>query len=353
MGRIITPRLWRTTLAGVRLEDITNELVSGTITMNLDRDSGKLSASFTMHGTTSITPYTSYLQPTMTVSYDDGQPSIEKPLGFFATRTPQTTRTLERLEAVYECEDLTRLLALSAYNTVDNVTAGTDLVTEIRATIEEAGITYHAIPASNETYHKDLSYPIGTTRLEKVNELLQIMGWYTLYPDVDGRLTSKPVVNLKRLEPRAIITAAELVRPVVTQINDQTVVNAVIVVKDDPVEAPIYSYLANTDPASPTSTVALGFEFSRVYKTTDVHTQAEADALAERLLQEAESYYQTATITTWPDVNYGLHEVVDLSLTGELATMTGRWWVRTWSLGMTPATAIYELGINRLTGFEV
>jgi hypothetical protein len=87
----------------------------------------------------------------------------------------------------------------------------------------------------------------------------------------------------------------------------------------------------------------------RIERVGDLQTQTEVDALAARLLREARTYYQTATVRVFPDTDFSVHEVVDLSLTGELAALNGRWWVRRWALGLTPASCYYDLELNRVT----
>lgn len=349
MGRIISTTLWLTDIDGVRLADLSDSLIAGTIEMNTDRDAGKLAATFTIKSPTGIEPYRRYFAPTLTIEYDDGRATIEKPLGFYMVRTPTADRTIERNEATYQCEDLSRLLSYSAYTAVDNVPASTGVLTEVAATIAEAGIGKYSFPSNATTTTKALTYPIGTTRLEKANDLLSSIGWYALYPRLDGRLTSKPYIDLSRAEPVAVLTDADILGPISTQTNDQTVVNVVVVVRDDPALAPLYAVARNDDPSSPTSTTAIGFEYTRVERVTEQQTQTEVDAYAARLLREARTFYQTATLSTWPDVDFGIHEVVRLATTGEAADLQGLWWVRQWSLGLTPADCVYSIELNRVT----
>lgn len=349
MSRTIALTLYKTDIDGNLLDDLSEFVTSGRIEMNTDRASGKVAASFTLSDSSRIRPYVDYLQPTLSIAFDNGDPTIVKPLGFFATRTPPATMTIERHDATFDVEDMTRLLAVSAYTSVDNVASSTNVGTEVGDTIAEANISLYTIPATTATTTKALTFPIGTTRLEKANLLLQSIGWYHLFPQADGRLTSKPYLNLEQAEPVVTITDDMVLGPVSVQTNDQTLVNVVIVTRDDPAQAPLTAIARNDDPASPSSTVSVGFEYARIERVADLQTQTEVDALAARLLREARTYYQTATVRIWPDTNFGIHEVVDLALTGELAALNGRWWVRRWSLGLTPSSCYYDLELNRVT----
>ncbi len=349
MSRTISVELWRTDIDGNRLENLSRFLVSGAVEMNTDRQAGKLSARFSLTDPDRIRPYIDFLVPTLTIQYDDGSPTVEKALGFYSTRMAPAIVTLERNEATYEVEDLTRLLSVSAYTAVDNVAASTNIVTEVEATLGEAAITRYSFPTTSSVTSKALTYTIGTSRLEKANDLLGSIGWYSVYPRLDGRLTSKPYIDLGSAQPVMTITDEDVLAPVEVQTNDQTLVNVVIVIRDDPAQAALYSVARNDDPSSPTSTVNVGFEYARVEKVADLQTQAEVDSLAARLLREARTYYQTAMVRVWPDTDFGIHEVVDLAFTNELATLNGRWWCRRWGLGLTPSTCYYDLELNRVT----
>lgn len=349
MGRIITPEVQIVDSSGRDVMDISMFLTGGRVEMNTDRSAGKMAASLSFSDGDLIRPYVDYLRVGLRIEFDDGQPTITKPLGVYSTRTAPATRTRERHEATYDVEDLTRLLSFSAYTAVDNVASGTNVITEVVATLGEANISLYSFPSTTKTTPKALTYPIGTTRLEKINDLLGSIGWYELYPGLDGRLTSKPYVNLAEEEPVAYVTDFDTLAPIAMQSNDQSLVNVVLVVRDDPAAAPLSAIARNDDPASPTSTVSVGFEYMRVERVADLQTQTEVDALAARLLREARTYYQTATVNVWPDVAYGTHEVVDLLMGGELEVLNGRWWVRRWAIGLTPVDCYYELEINRVT----
>lgn len=348
-ARTIGVSLLRVSATGAILGDVSDYLTAGRIEMNSDRQTGKMSASFTLSDGDLIRPYSDFLYPRLTIEYDDGRASILKRLGWYTTRTAPASRTIERHEATYEVEDLTRFLSLSAYTTTNNVANGTGINTALTQTMVEAGTNRYSFPATGKSTAKKLTYPVGTSRLDKINDLLGSIGYYEAYPRLDGRITSKPYVDLASAQPVMTITDADVLGPIALQSNDQTLVNVVIVVKDDPAAAALYAVARNDDPSSPTSTTTVGFEYTRVERVADVQTQTEADALAARLLREARTYYQTATVRVWPDTDFSVHEVVDLDLTGEVGALNGRWWVRRWSLGLTPADCFYELELNRVT----
>ena len=122
----------------------------------------------------------------------------------------------------------------------------------------------------------------------------------------------------------------------------------VLVINDDPTAAPLSSIARNDDPQSPTSTANKG-EIMRREVVSGSTTQAALDALAARLLAESRSYYRTAKLTILHDPTALLmHQVVQLNLTGEQASLSGKWWVRTADMGFSHDRPTV-LGINQIS----
>ena len=350
MGRIISVDLWACDINGNRREDLSEYFLSGSVEMNTDRTNSILTGSFRLSEPDRVQQYVDYLQPTLHIDFDDGRPSVSKRLGLYSTRIPPGERTVETHLGTFECQDLTRILSLSAYTQVENVAANTDLIVEIIDTIEDLGISNYQFPAITRLAPKDLTFPIGTTRLEKINALLDIMGWYNLWMDLQGRLTSQPIVPIHQKTPIVTLTPAMLGAPIQDQTNDETLANAVIVIKDDPAEAPLSSTIYNIDPESPTSIQNAPFgTFFRIVTVTEPETQTEINVVAQRYLAESRSFYQTATLVTFPELDFNVHEILKLNLTGKMERLNGNWWIRTWGIGFTPEDAVIRAEINRIT----
>ena len=350
MGRLIDVELWATDRNGQRRADLSEYFISGKVEMNVDRNASILTFNCELSNPELVNKYADWLQPILHIDFDDGTPPVEKRFGLFGTRTPPGRRTIEYYTGTFECDDLTRLLSLSAYSVPNEVASGADIIDEVGNTLEEVGITNYRFPNITRLAPKDLTYPIGTTRLEKINALLDIMGWYNIYMDLDGFMTSGPIVSIDQKQPVATITDRMLGAPIEDRTNDETLANAVIVVKDDPAEAPLSSTIFNIDLTSPTSIYNAPFGiFYRVVKVTEPETQTEINKLAAAYLAESRSFYQTATMVTYPELLFGIHETCRLDLTGKMQALNGIWWIRTWSLGFTPGEAVITAEINRIT----
>lgn len=361
-GITMAVTVYRTDYAGNKLEELGPGIVSdGGVDLNLDR-AIRLSATFATRHPERIAPYHDILAPEMTLSYDDGREAQTWPMGLYTVRIPPGTwapgrHTFTDAHAeeghfvTYEGEDLTRLLADSSYTAVDNVPTGTNIIKEIEQTIDEVSplLKTRFEPSSRVTGY-NRSYPVGTSRLEKINLLFAAIGYYEITMDLDGYLWSDPIRDVTAVEPFATWGTADFVRPIEDQPIDTSIANVVIVVRDNPGTAPLKAVRRNTKAGSPTSTVSLGREKARIEKRSDLDTQADVNALADRLLAESRSYYQTARTVTLPNPA-GLipHQTVDIVTDGEMEPLSGRWWVRTARMGFSPRSAALECDVNRLT----
>jgi len=348
-GYQLSVDLFAATIDNQITADLSDVFVAGNVDINLDR-AIKLAGSFTLREPSRVTPYTDYLAPFMRIEYDDDRPDVYQQIGLFATRVPPGTYSLTDAVATFEGSDLTSVMASSVYTDTANNAAAMTYRAAILLAITNAGISRSNIPALADTLGVNHSWKPGVSRLEKANGLLDEIGWYHLGMDLDGKIsTPGPSRELRYIEPWRVITDAELLRPIDVQYPGQEIANVVIVINDDASAAPLTAVARNDDPASPTSTVAIGHEIARVEKVTGTTTQAALDATAARLLAESRTYYTTAKLTILHDPEaLRAHQTLELALTGEYAGLSGLWWIRTAKLGLTPNTPL-ELEVNRVT----
>jgi hypothetical protein len=345
---IVDFELWRATIDNQLIEDISDQLVGGSASLNHDR-AIKTEATFTVKDAARVSPYVDYLAVFINREYGDGSGSDRDQLGLYTTKVPPGTRTVERAEGVYTGNDLTAVLAGYGFTDTYNLTAGTNYVTAVLTIAALTGVTRLSIPATTLTLATDKSFRVGTTALEACNELLTAIGYYNLAMDLDGTLVSGPTRSVEYVEPFRTVTPADLMAPVTTQPTDTTVANVVIVVKDNFDAAPLTAIRRNDATDSPTSTVNLGVR-TRVERRAELVDQDAVDALADRLLSEGRTFYQTARTTLLPDPRFLIpHQTVELAGTGKLTVLDGRWWVRTAQIGFTPATSGPVVELNRVT----
>lgn len=347
-GQTVWTELWRATKLNALVEDVSDILTGGSVSMNVDRDP-KLDARFMVTDPARLGPYTDYLAPFSNIVYDDGRPSVRQQVGLFTIRVPSGSRSIDWATAEYHARDLTADLARQAFDDTYNIAVGTNYVTAIIAIIESAGFLRHSIVATSQTLASNLSIEAGTTKLAAVNQLLKAVGYYNLYTTGDGRLTSKPSQAVQYVEPLMTLTSDDIEGEIETQPLDTTVANVIIVLKNDPAAVPLKAIRRNDDPASPTSTVNLG-EIARSPETVpDLADQAAVDAYADRLLSEGRTFYRTSRIITLPNPDVIMpHQTVRLDLSGKQAVFNGLWWIRTADFGFMAESSKPRLELNQV-----
>lgn len=339
-GYTMSVELWRATIDNALVEDISDYLVDGSVDMNLDRDI-KTAASFTIRNPSSVTPYTDYLAPFIRFEYDDGADDVYQQVGLFATKVPPGRYTVEDAVATFEGMDLTSLMATSYYTDTSNIAASANYVSgtnAIIAAITGAGISRYNIPATTSTTAAAQSFKVGSSRLDKANTLLDQLGWYHLAMDLDGKVSTPGAPqSLLSMEPWRELTDSDLLTAPDVQPTGLEIANTVLVINDDPAAAPLSSLATNDDPQSPTSTVSINRSIMRLVTVQGATTQAALDALAARILAESRTYYRTCKVTILHDPTALVpHQTVRLTLTGKMADLSGLWWIRTASIGLTP-----------------
>lgn len=337
-GYVIAAELWRATIDNQLVEDVSQYLTDGSVSMDVDRDI-KLALSVTVRQPARITPYVDYLAPFVRLTYDDGSPDVYRQLGLYAIKTPPGSYSPTDAVATFAGDDLTRVLADYAYSDNSSSAAGTDYTGQIGGTVTNGGISRHNIPSAPDLLPVAQSWKIGTTRLEKANTLLDQLGWYHLGMDLDGKISTPGAPqDLASMEPYRTIADEDVMSALDVTPAGQDIANVVLVVNDDASAAPLHSVARNDDPSSPTSTVATGREIVRVVSVSGSTTQAALDASAARYLSESRTAYRTAKLTILHDPDaLVIHRVVQLTLTGEQADFSGKWWVRQASLSLGPA----------------
>lgn len=341
-------RLYRATVDNDFVEDLSEHGVEGSVTMNLDREI-KLNATFTIPDPGRVTPYKDYLAPVLTVEYDDGSPSFTRQLGLYAVRIPPAAVWPDDSVATFSGEGLETLLAASAYADPDEVPSGVSFRDEFIATVGEAGITRVSVPQTSRVtgYHR--TYPPGITRLDKLKALAERMLMYPPYGDLEGRVTTQRVGSKRTQEPYLTVLDEDLLTEISVQPADLQVYNVYVVVRSNPAEPPLRGVARNDDAASPTSTVSLGVERTRVEFVGELEDQVDADERARAGLERARSYYRTARVAVLPNRSFGFHQTLELALTGHWSRLNGLWLVRNWTMGFGPDGAALTHEVSQLT----
>lgn len=343
VGRM-TATLAIMTIRNEVVRDISDQLLKGRVTMNEDIRT-PMSFSATLRDPSVVRQGLDYLAPRLRVAWDDGT-VVEGQVGLYAVLPPSEQRhRWPGTEATIDGRDLTWRLDAFAFDRTFTVASGADVIGAVIGVVEAAGITRHRLVTTGARLPEARSWSAGTPALDIVNDLLGGIGHYRIWPTNSGTLTSRPYQDADDAEPAVTYRSgpgtALMTDTIVEKAPGAPAPNRIVVIKDtfgssDP--TPIVAVRTNRNPASPTSTVATGTLVTRTVRDSTLTDQAAADALADRLLREAEGRYRVLTLPTLPDPRRGMHEVYELDITNALGTViaTGNWRCRTWEMPFTP-----------------
>lgn len=228
--------------------------------------------------------------------------SVSVPLGTFLPST--ISRDVDG--AVSTCKvDLTgRLgeLAQDQFERPVSVPSGADPVAKAAEIARGAGLD---VIADASTYRLSTTWTFGLdneggdSKLDAVNDLLEIAGFSSATTDPMGRVLMRRYVPPGEREPVHFFREgrdARFLRPMTDERDASDVANVVVVVYSDQ-ESTVVGTAVDSDPRSPYSTVSMGRRIVARYEYSDVATQQEADAKAAELLRTNQSVIRRVTFT--------------------------------------------------------
>jgi hypothetical protein len=341
-GRAATmlPRLYLSNKQGDLLDDISEEVLHGEVTLDLDLGGAKMSFDCELKNPLTVRPFIDYVAPFLRLVYEDGSIDDEQ-VGLYvlipASGRHSAAMTVETLDG----RDLGWVLAADQSAGVVNMANGANLIASAIADLADGGITRVLIPPSPATSTKDTSWEPGTSRLERVNDRLMNAGYYTLAFDRHGYAISKPYQDLANAEPVVTYIGqanADYNSMIVGEIDDEPdmnrTANRVVVIGSDPSQEPIIAVRENTDPESPASYANLGnLWLTRTVEDSQLQTQEAVNALADEMIRNGAGYFRRVTLQTRPDPYRQPREVYRIHAVNPNGTVVeGLWHCSGWTL---------------------
>lgn len=316
------------------LRDITDgiDAESGaTVELNNDRDI-KRTAQFTVDPSRLQFEPLSECLAVYHATLIDGRYWVEYPLGLFRCDEPRKkhrpTDTSWRLDAF----DLTRDLVNDMPGTAYVIPAGTNRMAHAAGILDAHGLP-HALPVSDITTDKELPYEPGATWLRILNDDLMAAGMYTVWPrGVDAKFVTRLPGDIASRTPDAFYDLLGFIDDgdIDEEPDMNRFANRITVISQT---AGLSAVAVNDDPASPVSTVTLGWTKAKDPITADsVTSQAVLDERAQRELREATSQYVRLSLTTRPDPRRDAFEVIRVD--GGDRFETANWYVRNWRIDL-------------------
>lgn len=363
MSRYIAGELFRTDRDGVILDELTSTVKTGTVEYSADRSGGTpLLGRFTLDKADALRPLRDFVCPYLILEDELGNRTRTR-MGIYRVVLPGEWHTLGRAEPTYELRDLTDVLAAGGPSEPYDIPSGTVFVTAMAAVAAQVGITRLNFPNSTRVTGYDRSYPAGTTWLEILNRLCEAVAWYPVWMGLDGRLTTRPQLPLLESTPIAQLTTADPAEvgggtPYVQVLptDPRAVANTVIVTRDRGDGDILEAIRINNDPSSESSVQEIGTVIygGGPYEASDAETQADVDAIADRLLGQCRSYERRVQLKTEPNPRwFGMWRTMDLLIDTEAgANLRGNYWINAWRQGFTPSDAVTPWVLNRNVRFE-
>lgn len=350
-----------TNVSGEPVDDASEHYAGGGyVEYNADR-STRYEGLLPLYGRT-LRAYVDFIQPWVVMTREDGLVR-SGPLGLFAVGMSVDTGDYTGTEHVYTLRDMTHLAHRTIITRAYTVHTGDDVATEAATILAGAGITLLKFPASGETAASDITIPAGTTRYEAAKICLNHGGLIGPYMEPSGYVTYREPLDLDDVEPFAVWTGDVILGPIRRVPRDETFANVIVVTNDDPNSTPISQRAYNRDASSPGSTVSLGFEIGRKIAVPTVKSNGEALKLARQYVSEAASYYRTIAmdvemdVTIVPDsavvVAYDEAGIDDAGFATEHEPecYCGRWWVRTFRIGLDEDDGVMPVECNQVVVF--
>lgn len=304
-----------------------------------------------------LEPYRDTLIPFMTLTDDVGRRQVEQ-LGtyvlapFGGQDTPTVTRT------TIHGNDLTWRLALSGIADGWTAPGNREIGAVVSEQLRQQGFTTSQISIGNTgvmTPPQGVPYFPGTTWLEALNDLLSRAGWYHLWMNRRGILTSRRYSRaLTETSPVIYYDTARghYVGPLIERDPDWGRFGNMVVARKLPAHRndPYIGWTAvNDDDGSPTSTKRLGPIMVQPVIEGQYETEDEAEADAKAALDRAQSFYNRVSLTTGAELTAEANDVIAIGVERAGARIiTGRWWRQSWELHFNGASAMTRHNLNHV-----
>lgn len=214
------------------------------------------------------------------------------PLGIFLPSSPTVNSTSSGLNITIPSHDKTIILDRDKTIQTYSIPAGTPVIDTVVGIIAGFGETAVAVTDSDAVTPIPVTWPIGTSWLKIVNDLLRGVNYSALWTDGYGQYRIEPYFEPSQKTPRWDFKSGALSihSPDWERTRDiSSVPNRVVLVStgtDDKEE--MISVAVNTDPYSSFSYQARGDKWvTRSYENVEAADQATLDALAVRYLSDA------------------------------------------------------------------
>lgn len=197
-------------------------------------------------------------------------------------------------------------------------TAGTYYLTVIKDLLAMCGITLVSdTPNASRLSEDRADWPIGTSYLSIINELLDEINYNPLWFDSSGLAILEPatIPDASQLDHRLDYTNVQsMLLPSMTKENDvYKAANHFICVCSNPDKGePLVATATNTNPNSPASVWSRGRRIAKLVRVNNIASQAALQEYADRLVSKSLFSGEKVTVQTALLPGWGVYDVTSL-----------------------------------------
>jgi len=204
-GGIISKALYRCTINGERLEDISDSFTGGRVRYRESSTGAAMTFDMELVGPEAVKPLSEFVTPFVTYQFDDGR-TVERRLGVYVVAQPDAVVTQSTATMRYPCEDILSVARDATLGGIYKINSGANIAEAIADLLELVGITNVRLPRSTKTtgYKRALSGEMPI--IEAANSLCDAARWWPLSMALDGAVTTQPSRLLSQSQAVRTIT---------------------------------------------------------------------------------------------------------------------------------------------------
>ena len=257
------------------------------------------------------------------------------PLGIFLMASPSRKAQGGGVGRTIDCYDKTQILDDDKFDTRYTVAAGTSYTAAVASIVSSAGITTFNIEQSELETQTALEFPMGTSKLDACNSLLEAINYQPLYADSYGYIRTSPYVLPEGRTIDAFYTTDKDSITCPGAEEEMDVFNApnkIVRYLENPERGLMIATAQNDDPMSKLSTVSRGRTIVDIAAVNDIPNQTTLDALVQRIMAE-KKIYQKVIIET---LNMPNHEYSDcIYIDNSEINVAGKYIETAWDMDLT------------------
>ena len=234
------------------------------------------------------------------------------PLGIFLMASPSRKAQGGAVGRTIDCYDKTQILDDDKFDTRYNITPGTAYTAAVSNIISSAGIEKIRITQSELELQTDIEFPMGTSKLDACNTLLNAINYVPIYADSYGYICTNPYIlpEARAIEAFYATDKNSITCPGAQEEMDIfNVPNKIVRYLENAERELLISSATNDDPTSKLSTVSRGRTIVDIEAVSDVPDQASLDAMVQRIMAE-KKIYQKVIIETLNMPNHGTNDCI-------------------------------------------